>query len=142
MPEKKNLTESAPADQLAKQIQELSEGLYYISETDAEVLPFVGDKVDAMTRENLLSQTGNKPDARVEERDFAGIFARLTIIQDWFGDEEKQTAAKYARLKELLERNLKNLKVFKVGRIEIDIYIVGLDAEGRLMGIKTKAVET
>jgi len=142
MPEKKKLTKSEPVDQLAKQIRQISEGLYYISETDAEIFPFTGTKTDAVTKENLLSQTGNKPDAPVEERDFTDFFTRLTKIQDWFGDEEKQTAAKYARLKELLERNLKELKVFKVGRIEIDIYVVGLDAQGNLAGIKTKAVET
>jgi hypothetical protein len=142
MPEKKKPTESTPADKLAKQLRETAEGLYYISETDAEISPFAGAKADAVTKENLLQQTGNKPVEPVEERDFAGFFARLTKIQDWFGDEEKQTAAKYARLKELLESNLKDVKVFKVGRIEIDIYIVGLDGEGNLAGIKTKAVET
>ena len=142
MPEKKKLTKSEPVDQLAKQIRQISEGLYYISETDAKIFPFAGTKANAVTKENLLPQTGNKPDAPVEERDFADFFTRLTKIQDWFGDEEKQTAAKFARLKELLEKNLKDLKVFKVGRIEIDIYIVGLDDEGKLTGIKTKAVET
>jgi hypothetical protein len=142
MPEKNKSAKSTLAGRLAPRLQETSEGLYYISETDAEMTPFVGAHTDAVTKENLLLQTGNKPDAPVEERDFADFFARLTRIQDWFGDEEKQTAAKFARLKELLERNLKDVKVFKVGRIEVDIYIVGLDDEGKLAGIKTKAVET
>jgi hypothetical protein len=142
MPKKKKLIKPEPSETLAEQIGKASEGLYYISETDAEISPFTGTKADAVTKENLLSQTANKPDAPVEERDFTDFFTRLTKIQDWFGDEEKQTAAKFARLKELLESNLKNLKVFKVGRIEIDVYIVGLDAESRLAGVKTKAVET
>ncbi|MCA1623686.1 MAG: nuclease A inhibitor family protein [Acidobacteria bacterium] len=34
------------------------------------------------------------------------------------------------------------MKVFKIGKIELDVYAVGLNAENRLMGIKTKAVET
>jgi hypothetical protein len=142
MPKKKKSIKPEPNKTLAEQIGKVSEGLYYISETDAEISPFTGTKADAVTKENLLSQTANKPDAPVEERDFESFFTRLTKIQDWFGDEEKQTAAKFARLKELLESNLQNLKVFKVGRIEIDVYIVGLDAESRLAGVKTKAVET
>jgi hypothetical protein len=142
MPKKKKSIKPEPNKTLAEQIGKASEGLYYISETDAEISPFTGTKADAVTKENLLSQTANKPDAPVEERDFTDFFTRLTKIQDWFGDEEKQTAAKFARLKELLESNLKNLKVFKVGRIEIDVYIVGLDSESRLAGVKTKAVET
>ena len=142
MPKKKKSLKSEPNETLAEQIRKAAEGLYYISETDAEIFPFEGTKTDAVTKENLLSQTADKPDAPIEERDFEVFFTRLTKIQDWFGDEEKQTAAKFARLKELLESNLKNLKVFKVGRIEIDVYIVGLDSESKLTGVKTKAVET
>src|SRR5215213_1202382 len=99
MPKKKKLIKPEPNDKLTGQIKKASEGLYYISETDAEIFPFAGTKTDAVTKENLLSQTANKPDAPVEERDFAGFFTRLTKIQDWFGDEEKRTAAKFARLK-------------------------------------------
>ncbi|HLM00125.1 MAG TPA: nuclease A inhibitor family protein [Pyrinomonadaceae bacterium] len=142
MPEKKKSTRSGTKRTLEEQIRKASEGLYYISETDAEIFPFTGTKAAAVTAENLLSQTQSKPDAPVEERDFQSFFARLTKIQNWFGDEEKQTAEKFLRLKELLEKNLRDLKVFKVGRIEIDVYAVGLDTEGKLAGIRTKAVET
>jgi hypothetical protein len=142
MPKKKKSIKSEPNKTFAEQIRKAAEGLYYISETDAEIFPFAGTKADAVSKENLLRQTANKPDAPVEERDFAAFFTRLTKIEDWFGEEEKQSAAKFTRLKELLESSLKDLKVFKVGRIEIDIYVVGLDSENKLAGIKTKAVET
>ncbi len=45
-------------------------------------------------------------------------------------------------MKDLLEKNLKDLKVFKVGKIQLDVYAVGLDAESNVIGIQTKAVET
>lgn len=142
MPRKRKSKFFSGNDSLSEKIRKVSEGLYYISETDAEILPFAGTKAEAVTKENLLSQTGNAPDMPVEERDFTEFFARLTKIQDWFGDEEKRTAARFVELKKLLEENLKDLKMFKVGRIQIDIYVVGLDAEENLIGIKTKAVET
>jgi hypothetical protein len=128
--------------QFAGQINKLSEGLCYISETDAPISPFVGGKAEGVTKEEILRQTKSAPDTPVEERVFAEIFARLTKIQDWFGDEEKASAAKFEKLKNFLEKNLKDLKVFKLGAIQIKIYFVGLDAEGRLMGIRTEAVET
>lgn len=131
-----------PKVNLAEQIKNAAAGLWYISETDAEILAFTGGKADLATKENLLSQIGKPSDAQVEERDFAELFARLTAIKDWFGDEEKTTAKRFAALKDLLEKNLKGLKVFKVGQIQIDVYVVGLDAEGNLAGIQTKAVET
>jgi len=125
-----------------EKIKNAVQGLYYISETDAEILPFEGKKTEVVTKEELLSQTGNAGNLTVEEKDFAEFFARLTEIQDWFEDEEKETAQKFAQLKELLEKNLRDLKAFKVGKIQLDVYVVGLNNEGKLLGIKTKAVET
>lgn len=132
----------ANKNELAKQIEKTAEGLYYISETDAEIFPFVGGKAEAVTAGEVLKQTKSASDAAVEERNANEIFARLTEIQDWFGEEEIAVAEKFAELQKLLEQNLKDLRVFKIGKIELDIYIVGLDAESNLMGVKTKAVET
>ncbi|MEP6902813.1 MAG: nuclease A inhibitor family protein [Actinomycetota bacterium] len=131
-----------PEIDLAEKIKIAAADLSYISETDAEILPFVGTQTDAVTKENLLTQIGKTSDSPIEERDFTELFTRLTAIQEWFGDEEKATAEKFAALKDLLEKNIKDLKVFKVGQIQLDIYVVGLDAEGKLTGIQTKAVET
>jgi hypothetical protein len=127
---------------MVEEINKAAEGLYYISETDARILPFIGGQTEAVTREEILEQTKSAIDSPVEERDFVEFFARLTEIQDWFGDEEKETAQKFMRLKELLEKSLKELKVFKIGKIQLDVYIVGLNNKGELTGIKTKAVET
>jgi len=129
-------------DELKKQLKKVSEGLFFISETDAEILPFFGRQAQAVTKEEILKQSENAANTPLEERDFAGFFKRLTEIQDWFGDEEKATAQKFAELRDLLQRNLRDLKVFKIGKIQIDVYVVGLDAENNLLGIKTKAVET
>jgi len=129
-------------DDLAKQIKIAVRGLYYMSETDAQILPFIGQQAKAVSKEEILSQIKKAADSTIEEKDFAGFFARLTEIQDWFGDEEKEIAQKFVRLKELLERNLRDLKAFKIGEIQLDVYVVGLDAEDNLLGIETKAVET
>ncbi len=129
-------------DNLTEQIKIAVRGLYYISETDALIQPFVGKQAKAVSKQEILSQTKKAADSTIEEKDFAGFFARLTEIQDWFGEEEKEIAQKFVQLKELLEKNLRDLKVFKIGKIQIDVYVVGLDAENNLLGIETKAVET
>ncbi|MDQ3321075.1 MAG: nuclease A inhibitor family protein [Acidobacteriota bacterium] len=127
---------------LPAQIKKITDGLYYMSETDAEILPFTGKKVCAVTSQEILKQSGSDLNAAIEEKDFAQFFTRLTEKQDWFGDEETATAAKFRELKDLLEKSLRDLKCFKIGKIQLDIYIVGIDAENNLTGIKTKAVET
>ncbi len=142
MRKRKKLKKILPADNLIKLIGKASANLYYISETDAEILPFAGAQTDSVTKEALIAQIGKDVDIPVEERDFKEFFNNLTEMQDWFGDEEKQTARKFSKLRDLLQKNLKDLKVFKIGKIELDVYVVGLDAKGILTGIKTKAVET
>lgn len=129
-------------DSLFGEIKKASEGLYYISETDAEILPFSGSKASEVSSQEILNQAKSDQNANVEERDFSEFFERLTKIQEWFGAEETENARKFAELKDLLQQNLSELKVFKIGSIQLDIYAVGLDSENILTGIKTKAVET
>ena len=131
-----------PVEELNRQIKLLVKNLYYSSETDAEINAFKGTTAATLTVGEVLNQTRNKPDAPVEQRDFNEFFDRLTKIEDWFGDEEKANAAKFAALKDLLARNLRDLAVYKIGKIQLDIYVVGLPAENILIGIRTKAVET
>ncbi len=127
---------------LTEKIKKITAGLSYTSETDAKIVPFVGEKVETITDAEVVRENKSPADTPVEERDFAEIFGYLTQIQEWFGDEEKATAAKFCELKELLENNLRDLKVYRIGKIQIDIYVIGLDSENNMAGIKTKAVET
>jgi hypothetical protein len=61
--------------------------------------------------------------------------------QAWFGEEEKENAARLRSLLTVLDR-LAGVKayVFRDG-VETTVYILGIGAEGRLMGVKTRLVE-
>lgn len=147
MPKRKkkmpNSTEvDAKTSDLPARIKNITDGLFYTSEIDAEIAPFIGREGKTVDSREVLNQSGNDLDAIIREKDFSQFFAKLTEIQDWFEAEEKAAAAKFYQLKTLLENNLKDLKCFAVGQTQIEIYVVGLDAKNILTGIKTKAVET
>lgn len=147
MPDKKRkITKSnkliSEKNDLIENIKKAVENLTFMSETDAEIQPFAGTFAAGVTKEEILRQTRHSADETVQERNFAEFFENLTKTQDWFGEEETAAAEKFVILKNLLEKNLKDLKVFKIGRIEKEIYFVGLDSEGKLVGAKTVAVET
>ncbi len=127
---------------ISDRLEMACEGLTYISETDAAVVPFAGAAVSDLNRVTILRQTGSNRDENVEEVDFEEFFSRLTAIKDWHGEREKTRARKFLDLQELIEENLSELKVFKIGKIRLNIYAIGRDREGRLMGVRTKAVET
>lgn len=133
---KKKITES-----LLDRIEKAADGLIYVSETDAPVVPFASSETTA-TPETMLQNLGPGVDESVDELSFAAFFDRLTGIKDWHGEREKAKAKKFLALKELLEKNLRDLTVYRIGNVQIDIYVVGIDAEGRVMGVRTKAIET
>ena len=125
---------------LLAKIVEISEGLDYVSETDAAIEPFDAGKRDAVDARYLIEKDLQKKEVR--EILWENFFQRLTEQRDWFDEDQKQKATRYAELEDLLRENLLELKVFKIGTIQIDIYVIGFDQERNLLGIKTKAVET
>ncbi|CAN5570484.1 nuclease A inhibitor family protein [soil metagenome] len=129
----------ASPDIFLAEIEAACEGLNFMSETDAPVLPFVGHTAAG---EPILLQPGACAEEPMEEAAFDAFFGRLTQIKDYYGEPEKAMAQKFLELKRLLEENLSDLKVFRIGRTAIDIYAVGVGKDGRVMGVATKAVET
>ncbi len=128
---------------LVNKIENACDGLVYISETDAPVTPFLGDVVEGEVRsDTILRQTGNQENEKVRETSFEKFFGRLTADREWHGEREQTRAMKFLDLQKLIEENLTDPKVFKIGDIRIRIYAVGIDSGRRLLGIMTHAVET
>jgi hypothetical protein len=124
---------------LADKIELVCEGMNYLSETDAPVELFVGKPALIVSVATILHQTGSAQNAPVDEIDTKTFFARLTAEHDQRHDTQ---AKKFLELQKLLEENLRDLKVYKIGRIRLAIYVVGIDRDGTLIGVKTEAVET
>jgi len=130
------------SDPFYQSIEKACEGLIYVSETDAPVTFFRGSAAANVTGEIILQQTGHDAKETVEEIASSEFFSRLTTIKDWFGTVEKARAKKFLDLQKLIEENLSGVKVFRVGKVRIDILVVGRDLEGRVSGVRTSAVET
>lgn len=124
-------------------LKEATKGLLYTSETDApfEIVhwPAEGDSLDA---KKVLQLSGHQPNAPVETMSVDEFFKDLTKNQSWFGAEEKAAAKKYQKLQAVIQQQLTDPQVYRVGEIQIDIFIVGRSAQGDWAGVKTKAVET
>ncbi|MEZ4904699.1 MAG: nuclease A inhibitor family protein [Spirosomataceae bacterium] len=48
----------------------------------------------------------------------------MTVIEDWFGEEEQRQVENFLALKSLLETNFGYWQVFRVGEVEIDLYLL------------------
>jgi Nuclease A inhibitor-like protein len=132
-----------PTSETVKALGQAAEGLTYQSDTDAPWKAFAwptakGDPAGATVR-----QLGkHKASAAVEEKALDEFFAPLVGEQDWYGDEEKATAAKYRGLLDAVKRYLTGAKVIRVGGRKKTVYVVGTAKEGGWAGLKTIAVET
>jgi hypothetical protein len=127
---------------LATRLGALVRDLIYVSETTSPIEVFSGSEAGEVSADEISRQTGRHASDPIKEISPDEFFGRLTQMKDWYRQREIERAEGYMELKVSLETNLTDLRVFTIGRIQIDIYVVGLDQYGRLMGIRTKAVET
>ena len=129
------------AKEIANLLKTASVGLLLISESDYPFEVVVWSGAGAVTAQNILQQIEKPPETLVKEVDLDSFFQKVTQEQDWYGDEEKANVTKYRNLAQVIKSNLADVKVFRIGEIEIDIYIIGkVDAD--LVGLKTQVVET
>ncbi len=136
MPEKKRKSE------LIELLRKVCERLTYISETDAAIVPYLGGKVREMSAELLLRDIGRQQEKHIEEVPFEIFFDKLTAAREWHHAEDRRRTGQFKKLRRALEQNLTKIRVLRIGKIRIEIYIVGIEAGGNLAGVKTEAVET
>jgi hypothetical protein len=129
--------------EILEQLKRASDGLLFMSESDYPFEVFLWEGVaPPVTHEIVLQQTSHGQDTPVEVVNIDSFFCRATTPQDWHEDAEKAVVAKFQKLLEVIKSNLKNPQVYPLGRIEIDVYIIGTTPTGNLAGLSTKVVET
>ena len=117
------------ADKLLVALQKATKDLLYPSETDAPFEIFLWDAAE---------------NSAASVRRLAGISAKEkckpvtleTFLMDLVEEEE------FLNLKTILEKTLTGIQVYRFGGSDATYYIVGSDAAGRLVALKTLAVET
>jgi hypothetical protein len=127
---------------LTGRLKSLTEGLSYQSESDYPVEPYVREAGKGAPSAEEFAKGREGDDAAVRELNFDSFFGNYTGEQDWWGEEERAVAKKFQALVAFLKESLKEIKVYRVGDVEADVYIVGKTASGTFAGVKTKIVET
>jgi hypothetical protein len=124
----------ASANPVLKELQAAVKGLLFPSETDAPLEAFAWPATGTALPDEAAIRANAKVDKKtVVERVTLPELAR-TIPSESRGD--------FAPLFAVLAHHLSGTAVFKVGEVEIDVYVVGRTADGQFAGVKTKVVET
>lgn len=127
-------------------LQSLVSGLLYMSETEYVLMPFLWEDREGDTQSitsELLRAYRQIPNSEpIQEVPFADFFAPAVTEQEWFEPEDRESAERFRQLVHVLQTNLTDLKVFKVGRVRKGVYVIGRTADGYLAGVFTMVVET
>ena len=70
------------------------------------------------------------------------FFAQSIVERSWFDAHELSLVKRYRNLWDLLETILETPQVYRIGSVEIDVYLLGKTEDGQVIGVKTKVVET
>ncbi|HEX8130439.1 MAG TPA: nuclease A inhibitor family protein [Pyrinomonadaceae bacterium] len=129
-------------EEICRELREATQGLLFMSESDYpfEVVRWEG--VEEVSQEYLRRVAGVDRASPVEEQTVAYFFRMAAGEQEWKGASELASAKKYQTLVRLLEENLKDVRVYRVGAVNISVYVVGTSDEGNWLGVSTRLVET
>ena len=89
-----------------------------------------------------LFGSGDDADRSIESITLTELFAPVLTVEDWYEAAELKQVDRYTELLRAIESNLAEVQVFRVGEVEIAIYIIGKTPTGDLVGLKTHTVET
>lgn len=130
--------------EIIDRLKQATQDLVWVSESDYpfEVVTWkCGTQIDpkVLFTSPTVADLINVPIESITLKDF---FAPAITIEDWYEQAELTQVDRYQKLLQAIESNLTEVTVFRVGEIEIAIYIIGKTPNGDLVGLKTQIVET
>ncbi len=113
------------------------------SESDYPFTPFIwaAQAAAPLTPIRLLQLAGHPPDSDVQTVELADLFRNIAVPQEWHDSIQQANVAKFQALVAALTTQLTDVQVYRVGTVEIDVYIVGKTGND-LAGLATKVIET
>lgn len=131
-------------EEIISLLKDATNGMLLISEVDYpfEVFMWPGSSKISVSTENIHRLTKLSDDKAVEECDLEFLFRHVMVEKSWQNEEEILLTKRFQKLYGLLKSNLTDIKVFRLGRIEISVYIIGRTPSGELAGLSTQQFET
>jgi hypothetical protein len=125
-------------------LTQAAERLLYTSESDRPFEPFAlagGGAGWPYGVEEFARRIG-RGDGPMEERTLDNFLARHIERADPADAVMQGLRPRFEALKAALASSLRDVRVFRLGEVEVDCFAVGDDGAGNLAGLHTVAVET
>jgi hypothetical protein len=125
---------------ITETLTQASQGLLMPSESEYPFEVFIWEDVE-LTSERILELTNYPSATLIEEVELDYFFRNVAIEKDWHDKIQKENVAKFQNLVQVIKDNLAEIRVYRIGTIEVNVYIVGKTNDG-LAGLATKVIET
>jgi hypothetical protein len=129
-------------EEIKAELKRLTDGLLFMSESDYPFEIFYREGNAEISTKSLTELSGEPPDTPVEVMSLEDFLGASVSEPAWKGEEQLAIAKRYQALLRLLKENLEGAQVYRVGRINIAVYIIGRSRAGNWLGITTRVVET
>lgn len=126
---------------LTDKLAELTNRLFWYSESDFFPFQIIIWDTDAVTPQQLLKLTYHPAGTPIEMSQIDEFFA--PIFQPDFNHflRDPFLLQRYRDLLNFLKYNLSDIQVYRVGKKQIYVYIIGLTRDDNLAGIATQMIE-
>ena len=128
-------------EKLMEYLTEKSKGLYWMSESDYPFTAFKWD-VAELDNESVLELTSHSESTAISTITLEEMMSNAVTINDPNNQTEVETATKYMELVSFIKDKLSDVIVYRVGEVEVDVYIVGRNGINGYVGLSTVSVET
>lgn len=129
-------------EQIMAELERATAGLFFMSEADYPFQVVRWENLTEVTPQFLLEVTGQSADTPVIVQSVTDFFGHRLAEQELKGERESVELKGYQALMRLLTESLDDLRVYRVGKINIPVYIVGRSKSGNWIGLSTRVVET
>jgi hypothetical protein len=121
------------------QLETAANGLMMMSESD---FPFEYFSTNEKQINNaLILKLANKPAGTLIKQTTVDHLLR-NMVNPASGSVNAATAKQFQTLASTLKQELTDLTVYRVGEVQVDVFITGLSLEGTVAGMRTMLIET
>jgi hypothetical protein len=132
---KKNLTLMSTQSNL----EQAASGLLMMSESDYPFEYFATD--DIQINEELLLKLAGKPQGTlVEKTTVEQLFRNMADPNS--PSVKPETSARFREFMESLKNELTDITVYRVGEVQVHVFIIGINIQGTVSGMRTLLIET
>jgi hypothetical protein len=123
-------------------LQTLSAGLLHISEADHPLTVVHLAQHDEPNAAQLALLAGRPSAVHVEIVSVASFFASAVADQAFHSVVERVVVERYRALLRFLTDQLSAARAYRLGRIDIDVFVLGRTQDGEWAGVAMKVIET